>query len=105
LFSPASSCSSARREGLEISQPALDRRSQIHHRLTARARIVDVNRWFYKTSGHGRCYGNSTGPPCTGWVEMMVPVFSRAAWRCAWHMIQNDLIYARGMDYKLGLQQ
>jgi hypothetical protein len=32
---------------------------------------------------------------------MMVPVFSRAAWRCAWHMIQNDLIYAWGMDYKL----
>ena len=33
---------------------------------------------------------------------MMVPVFSRAVWRCAWHMIQNDLIYAWGMDYKLG---
>ena len=33
---------------------------------------------------------------------MMVPVFSRAAWRCAWHMIQNDLIYAWGMDFKLG---
>jgi hypothetical protein len=59
-------------------------------------------RRFYKSNGDDRCYGNSTGPPCTGWVEMMVPVFSRAAWRCAWHMIQNDLIYAWGLDFKLG---
>jgi hypothetical protein len=91
-----------REERLEISQPALDRRSQIHHQLTARAaRSGGVHRRYYKTSGHGRCYGNNMGPPCAGWVEMMVPVFSRAAWRCAWHMIQNDLIYAWGMDYKL----
>lgn len=101
-FDPLEYLRIVRREGLEISQPALDRRSQIHHRLTARARRGDVHRRFYKTSGHGRCYGNSTGPPCTGWVEMMVPVFSRPAWRCAWHMIQNDLIYAWGLDYKLG---
>ncbi|PQM42198.1 hypothetical protein Pyn_10583 [Prunus yedoensis var. nudiflora] len=26
----------------------------------------------------------------------MAPVFSGAAWRCAWHMIQNDLIHAWG---------
>lgn len=101
-FDPLRYLRVVRNEGLEISQPALDRRSQIHHRLTARARGSDVHRRYYKTSGHGRCYGNSTGPPCTGWVEMMVPVFSRAAWRCAWHMIQNDLVYAWGMDYKLG---
>ncbi|CAL4953024.1 unnamed protein product [Urochloa decumbens] len=101
-FDPLKYLRIVRREGLEISQPALDRRSQIHHRLTARGRKGDVHRRFYKTNGHGRCDGNSTGPPCTGWVEMMVPVFSRAAWRCAWHMIQNDLVYAWGMDYKLG---
>jgi hypothetical protein len=33
---------------------------------------------------------------------MMVPVFSRAAWRCAWHTVQNDLVYAWGLDFKLG---
>jgi hypothetical protein len=33
---------------------------------------------------------------------MMVPVFSRAAWRCAWRMIQNDLVFAWGLDFKLG---
>ncbi|KAG8078887.1 hypothetical protein GUJ93_ZPchr0007g6100 [Zizania palustris] len=102
-FDPIRYLKIVRREGLQISQPALDRRSQIHHRLTVRARKGEVHRRFYKTTGQGnRCYGNSTGPPCTGWVEMMVPVFSRAAWRCSWHMIQNDLIYAWGLDFKLG---
>ncbi|KAE8726040.1 pentatricopeptide repeat-containing protein [Hibiscus syriacus] len=46
--------------------------------------------------------GVSTAPPCIGWVEMMAPVFSRAAWRCAWYMIQNDLIHAWGLDKQLG---
>ncbi|XP_015690763.1 uncharacterized protein LOC102709336 [Oryza brachyantha] len=101
-FDPIRYLKVVKREGLEISQPALDRRSQIHHRLTLRSRKGQVHRRFYKTRGGGRCDGNSTGPPCTGWVEMMVPVFSRAAWRCAWHMIQNDLIYAWGLDFKLG---
>uniref|UniRef100_A0A0D9V9K7 Uncharacterized protein n=1 Tax=Leersia perrieri TaxID=77586 RepID=A0A0D9V9K7_9ORYZ len=101
-FDPIRYLKIVKREGLEISQPALDHRSQIHHRLTLRARKGQVHRRFYKTRGGGRCDGNSTGPPCTGWVEMMVPVFSRAAWRCAWHMIQNDLIYAWGLDFKLG---
>ena len=32
----------------------------------------------------------------------MVPVFSRAAWRCSWGMVQNDLVHAWGLDYKLG---
>ena len=32
----------------------------------------------------------------------MVPVFSRAAWLCAWGMVQNDLIHGWGLDYRLG---
>uniref|UniRef100_M1CBQ4 Uncharacterized protein n=1 Tax=Solanum tuberosum TaxID=4113 RepID=M1CBQ4_SOLTU len=32
----------------------------------------------------------------------MAPVFSKAAWRCAWYMVQNDLIHAWGLDMKLG---
>ncbi|CAL5075699.1 unnamed protein product [Urochloa decumbens] len=36
------------------------------------------------------------------WDEDMVPVFSRAAWRCAWGMVQNDLIHGWGLDYKVG---
>ncbi|KAG8388839.1 hypothetical protein BUALT_Bualt02G0166700 [Buddleja alternifolia] len=49
-----------------------------------------------------RCYENSMEPPCTGFVEMMAPVFSRASWRCAWYMIQNDLVHAWGLDFQLG---
>lgn len=91
-------------EGLEISQPALDitKGLRVHYLITARQRRNKFHRRYYKLSGESRCYGNSTGPPCTGWVEMMAPVFSRASWHCVWHMIQNDLIHAWGLDYKLG---
>ncbi|XP_073117234.1 uncharacterized protein [Elaeis guineensis] len=102
-FHPLRYLSIIKREGLEISQPALDiSKSEVHHRITARLRKGAVHRRIYKFTGGGRCYENSTAPPCTGWVEMMAPVFSRAAWRCAWHMIQNDLIHAWGLDRKLG---
>ncbi|KAF8388578.1 hypothetical protein HHK36_027253 [Tetracentron sinense] len=90
-------------EGLEISQPALDpAKSEVHHQITARGRRSIVHRRIYKSGGGRRCDDNSTAPPCTGWVEMMAPVFSRAAWRCAWYMIQNDLIHAWGVDMQLG---
>uniref|UniRef100_A0ACD5W7B0 Uncharacterized protein n=1 Tax=Avena sativa TaxID=4498 RepID=A0ACD5W7B0_AVESA len=106
-FDPVRYLDVVRREGLEVSQPALDRRSEIHHGITARATNGggDVHRRFYKaasTLGGGGCDDRSTGPPCAGWVEMMVPVFSRAAWRCSWGMVQNDLVHAWGLDYKLG---
>lgn len=91
------------KEGLEISQPALDpQHSEVHHQITIRMPRALVHRRIYKFRGSGLCYENSTDPPCTGWVEMMVPVFSQAAWRCAWYMIQNDLVHAWGMDMKLG---
>jgi hypothetical protein len=105
-FDPVRYLDVVKREGLEVSQPALDRRSEIHHGITARAQGgSDVHRRFYKPAsalGGGGCDDASTGPPCTGWVEMMVPVFSRAAWRCSWGMVQNDLVHAWGLDYKLG---
>ncbi|CAL1352916.1 unnamed protein product [Linum trigynum] len=98
-FDPARYLSIVASEGLEISQPALDvRKSEIHQQITARTKST-VHRRIYKT---GSCDGSSTKPPCTAWVEMMAPVFSRDAWRCAWHMIQNDLIHAWGLDYRLG---
>ncbi|KAK1295556.1 hypothetical protein QJS10_CPA16g00990 [Acorus calamus] len=101
-FNPVRYLSIVKEEGLEISQPALDTRSIVHHPITARGSRSRVHRRMYKYSGGGRCYENSTAPPCTGWVEMMAPVFSRAAWRCAWYMVQNDLIHAWGLDMKLG---
>jgi len=91
-------------EHLEISQPALDLdKSEVHHQITARERRSNVHRRIYKSrDGSDICNRNSTTPPCTGWIEIMAPVFSRAAWRCAWYMIQNDLIHAWGLDYQLG---
>ncbi|KAI4342880.1 hypothetical protein MLD38_027446 [Melastoma candidum] len=103
-FHPDRYISIIKDEGLEISQPALDiGKSEVHHLITARVRRSTVHRRTYKLGGAGRgCDSNSTGPPCAGWIEMMAPVFSRAAWRCVWHMIQNDFIHAWGLDILLG---
>ncbi|KAJ8425465.1 hypothetical protein Cgig2_018863 [Carnegiea gigantea] len=99
-FDPLRYISIVREEGLEISQPALDgNRSEVHHQITARGRRGNVHRRTYKP---GECDDNSTAPPCTGWIEVMAPVFSRPAWRCVWYMIQNDLIHAWGLDIQLG---
>ncbi|KAL0375916.1 UNVERIFIED_CONTAM: hypothetical protein Scaly_0709200 [Sesamum calycinum] len=88
-FHPGRYLSIIKEEGLQISQPALDpRKSEVHHPITVRRWRSRVHRRFYKFKGGGRCDNNSTSPPCVGWVEMMAPVFSRAAWRCAWYMIQ-----------------
>ncbi|XP_012088766.1 uncharacterized protein LOC105647337 isoform X2 [Jatropha curcas] len=99
-FNPQQYVSIVKSKGLEISQPALDiGKSEIHQQITARMRKSLVHRRTFKP---GLCDRNSTAPPCTGWVEMMAPVFSRAAWRCVWYLIQNDLIHAWGLDYRLG---
>ncbi|KAK9287390.1 hypothetical protein L1049_015808 [Liquidambar formosana] len=102
-FHPGRYLSIVKDEGLEISQPGLDTaKSEVHHQITARVRRSRVHRRIYKLKGSGRCDDHSTAPPCVGWVEMMAPVFSRAAWQCAWYMIQNDLIHAWGLDVQLG---
>ncbi|EXB61165.1 hypothetical protein L484_007431 [Morus notabilis] len=79
-------------EGLQISQPALDlnKSTEVHHPLTARDSKQRVHRKVHTVIGRRKCDENSTEPPCTGWVEMMAPVFSTASWRCAWHLIQGD---------------
>ncbi|GKA34697.1 solute-binding protein family protein 3 [Tanacetum coccineum] len=93
-----------RKEGLHISQPALDpEKSEVHHEMTTREKGSTVHRRIKRMSRSKKhCYRNSTDPPCTGWVEMMAPVFSKEAWRCVWYMIQNDLIHAWGLDMQLG---
>ncbi|KAI7745796.1 hypothetical protein M8C21_008941 [Ambrosia artemisiifolia] len=89
-FNPGRYISIVKEEELDISQPALDpRKSEIHHHITVRQKNSKVHRRYFKFRGGGKCYDNSTGPPCFGWVEMMAPVFSKAAWRCAWYLIQK----------------
>ncbi|KAK3124907.1 hypothetical protein QOZ80_7BG0595940 [Eleusine coracana subsp. coracana] len=99
-FDPLRYLDVVKREGLEVSQPALDRRSEMHHAITARALMPasDVHR---RAQGV-RCENDNMGPPCMGWVEVMVPVFSQEAWRCVWHMVQNDLVHGWGLDFKVG---
>ncbi|KAL9677249.1 hypothetical protein QQ045_005477 [Rhodiola kirilowii] len=103
-FNPKRYISIIKEEGLEISQPALDPvKSEVHHQITARGRRSTVHRRTYKPGGPGKgCSYSSTSPPCTGWIEVMAPVFSKAAWQCVWYMIQNDLIHAWGLDIQLG---
>ncbi|RWR74556.1 hypothetical protein CKAN_00289100 [Cinnamomum micranthum f. kanehirae] len=101
-FDPRRYISIVKEEGLEISQPALGPHSETHHQITERVNNTKVHRKTNKSRGNKKCYENSTAPPCVGWVEMMAPVFTRAAWRCTWYMIQNDLIHAWGLDYNLG---
>ncbi|KAL1558709.1 hypothetical protein AAHA92_09141 [Salvia divinorum] len=91
-------------EGLQISQPAIDAdTSEVHYTLTARKTNSTLHRRAVNLHGPGhKCFENSMDPPCAGFVEMMAPVFSRESWRCAWHMIQNDLVHAWGLDFMLG---
>ncbi|KAE8664512.1 F-box protein [Hibiscus syriacus] len=101
-FDPIRYLDIVRSEGLEISQPALDPNStEIHHRITIRARKKRFHRRVYDLRGKTKCSNSSEGPPC-GFVEGMAPVFSRSAWYCAWHLIQNDLVHGWGVDMKLG---
>lgn len=102
-FNPGRYLDIVKAEGFEISQPALDPNSTgIHHRITVRLRTNVFHRRVYDSRGSVKCSDASEGPPCAGFVEGMAPVFSRAAWHCAWHLIQNDLVHGWGMDMKLG---
>ncbi|XP_068319281.1 uncharacterized protein [Pyrus communis] len=89
-------------EGLEISQPALDPdNSELHHLLTARDNRTEVHRNINNALRGGRkCDENSTDPSCTGFVEMMAPVNSRASWRCIWHIIQQSFTGRLNQKYR-----
>jgi len=89
-FDPARYLAAVRREGLEVSQPALDRRSEIHHAITTRARGPGPPGGVHGRVQDAHCGdGGDAGPPCTE---------SRTAWRCAWRMVQNDLVHGWGLE-------
>ncbi|RCV10581.1 hypothetical protein SETIT_2G121600v2 [Setaria italica] len=86
-FNPVRYLDVVKREELEVSQPVLDRRSEIHHAITAHA-LSPTEDGMHRRVQNARC-GNGDGStgrsPCEGWVEVM-----------------NDLIHGWGLDYKLG---
>ncbi|CAI8618030.1 unnamed protein product [Vicia faba] len=84
--------------GLEISQPGVDQSSSYTWEMTRRRDGVEVHKEAEEKDGW--C-SNPPVPPCAAFVEIMAPVFSRDAWRCVWHMIQNDLVHGWGLDFAL----
>ncbi|CAL5006860.1 unnamed protein product [Urochloa decumbens] len=72
-----------KKHGLEISQPGMD--------ITRGVKTYDINVRVSDSEMHKR--------PCSGFVEVNSPVFSREAWTCAWHMVQSDLVHGWGLDW------
>uniref|UniRef100_A0A2N9HX97 Lysine ketoglutarate reductase trans-splicing related 1 n=1 Tax=Fagus sylvatica TaxID=28930 RepID=A0A2N9HX97_FAGSY len=87
-----------RKHGLEISQPGLEPNKGLTWQMTKRRGDQEVHKVTEEKPGW--CT-NPHLPPCAGFVEIMAPVFSRDAWRCVWHMIQNDLVHGWGLDFAL----
>ncbi|KAI9116972.1 hypothetical protein K1719_011971 [Acacia pycnantha] len=87
-----------RKHGLEISQPGLEPNKGLTWQMTKRRGDQEVHKVTEEKPGW--C-SDPHLPPCAAFVEIMAPVFSRDAWRCVWHMIQNDLIHGWGLDFAL----
>ncbi|VFQ58565.1 unnamed protein product [Cuscuta campestris] len=87
-----------RKHGLEISQPGLAPESGLTWQMTRRRDDTEVHK---ETEERPGWCADPHLPPCAAFVEIMAPVFSRDAWRCVWHMIQNDLVHGWGLDFAL----
>lgn len=87
-----------KKHGLEISQPGLEPNSGLTWQMTKRRGDSEVHKVTEERPGW--CTDPHL-PPCAAFVEIMAPVFSREAWRCVWHMIQNDLVHGWGLDFAL----
>ncbi|KAH7279262.1 hypothetical protein KP509_37G012500 [Ceratopteris richardii] len=88
-----------KKHGLEISQPGLEPNRGLTWQMTKRLGNSEVHK--NTTEKPGWCH-DPYSPPCAGFVEIMAPVFSKSAWRCAWNLIQNDLVHGWGLDFALG---
>ncbi|KAE9600596.1 hypothetical protein Lalb_Chr14g0374591 [Lupinus albus] len=87
-----------KKHGLEISQPGLEPNNGLTWEMTKRRGDREVHKVTEERPGW--CSDQHL-PPCAAFVEIMAPVFSREAWRCVWHMIQNDLVHGWGLDFAL----
>ncbi|CAI9093034.1 OLC1v1028435C1 [Oldenlandia corymbosa var. corymbosa] len=87
-----------KKHDLEISQPGLDPSRGTTWEMTKRRPGHEVHK--NTTEKPGWC-SDPIRPPCAAFVEIMAPVFSRDAWLCVWHLIQNDLVHGWGLDFAL----
>ncbi|KAG5522045.1 hypothetical protein RHGRI_034298 [Rhododendron griersonianum] len=88
----------ARKHGLEISQPGLEPTRGLVWQMTKRRGDREVHKETEEKPGWCK---HPLMPPCAAFIEIMAPVFSRDAWRCVWHLIQNDLVHGWGLDFAL----
>ncbi|WMV56068.1 hypothetical protein MTR67_049453 [Solanum verrucosum] len=87
-----------KKHGLDISQPGLEPNNGLTWQMTKRRGDREVHKDTEEKPGW--C-SDPHLPPCAAFVEIMAPVFSREAWRCVWHLIQNDLVHGWGLDFAL----
>ncbi|KAG9132221.1 hypothetical protein Leryth_017077 [Lithospermum erythrorhizon] len=87
-----------KKHNLEISQPGLAPNSGLTWAMTRMRNDTEVHK---ETEERPGWCSDPHLPPCAAFVEIMAPVFSRDAWRCVWHMIQNDLVHGWGLDFAL----
>ncbi|KAI3452490.1 hypothetical protein Pfo_009154 [Paulownia fortunei] len=97
-FDPEEYIKLVKKHGLDISQPGLSPDSGMTWQMTKRREDTEVHKDTEERLGW--CTDPHL-PPCAAFVEIMAPVFSRDAWRCVWHMIQNDLVHGWGLDFAL----
>ncbi|VVA93815.1 unnamed protein product, partial [Arabis nemorensis] len=88
-----------KKHGLEISQPGLDPEKGFTWQITKRREESEVHKM--ESDEKLEWCSHPPRPPCAAFVEIMAPVFSKDAWRCVWHMIQNDLVHGWGLDFAL----
>ncbi|GER33322.1 hypothetical protein STAS_09458 [Striga asiatica] len=98
-FDPEAYIKLVKKHKLDISQPGLSPDSGMTWQMTQRREDTEVHR-DTEERRPGWCTDPHL-PPCAAFVEIMAPVFSRVAWRCVWHMIQNDLVHGWGLDFAL----
>ncbi|XP_074357703.1 uncharacterized protein LOC141697305 [Apium graveolens] len=98
-FDPQEYIRLVKKYGLDISQPGLSPDSVSTWRMTQKKYESEVHKSTEERPGW--C-PHPLLPPCAAFIEIMAPVFSRKAWRCVWHLIQNDLVHGWGLDFALG---
>ncbi|KAK1318253.1 hypothetical protein QJS10_CPB04g00294 [Acorus calamus] len=94
-FNPVRYLSIVKEEGLEISQPALDTRSIVHHPITARGSRSRTNvqiLWWWKVLSEQ--YGPS--------LYRVGRNDGSSVFKSSLALCMNDLIHAWGLDMKLG---
>ncbi|CAA3021643.1 uncharacterized protein LOC111396925 isoform X1 [Olea europaea subsp. europaea] len=97
-FDPEEYIKLVRKHGLDISQPGLSPESGMTWQMTRMRNDTEVHKETEERPGWCK---DPHLPPCAAFVEIMAPIFSRDAWRCVWHMIQNDLVHGWGLDFAL----